>query len=141
MLIKRPKWRDKEYRDAYMEASIEQGIAWQIQINRKFRGLSQTDLAKAIGTRQSAISRLEDPAYGAQSLDTLVNIAKSFDCALSVKFVSFSHLAYESEKLGESDQYAATFMEEMSEIYEPQEAQKNVSYRSSTRNSTATHLR
>ncbi|WP_371130700.1 helix-turn-helix domain-containing protein [Rhodoferax sp.] len=124
MLVKRPKWQDKEYRDAYMEASIEQGIAWQIRINRSLRGITQSDLASAIGTQQSAISRLEDPTYGAHSLETLVNIAKSFDCALSVKFISFSHLAYESEKLGESDLYAATFMEEMREIYDHQENQQ-----------------
>lgn len=122
MLVRRPKWQDKEYRDAYMEASIEQGIAWQIRANRSLRGITQSDLATAIGTQQSAISRLEDPTYGAHSLETLVSIAKSFDCALSVKFISFSHLAYESEKLGESDLYAATFMEEMREIYEQQES-------------------
>jgi len=127
MLAKRPKWLDKEYRDAYMEASIEQGIAWQIRTNRYRRGITQTDLAKAIGTKQSAISRLEDPTYGAHSLETLVAIAKSFDCALSVKFISFSHLAYESEKLSESDQYAATFTEEMKEIND-QQAKKQIEH-------------
>lgn len=81
-------------------------------------------MAKAIGTKQSAISRLEDPTYGAHSLETLVEIAKSFDCALSVKFISFSQLAYESEKLGESDLYAATFTEEMKEIYDQQAKQQ-----------------
>ncbi len=109
----RPKWRDREYREAYMEASIEQGVAWQIQINRKFRSMSQSQLAKAIGTKQSAISRFEDPEYGAHSLETLKEIAKAFDCALSVKFISYGDLARESERLSETDQYAVPFTLEL----------------------------
>jgi transcriptional regulator with XRE-family HTH domain len=108
-LSTRPQWRDKEYRQAYMEAAIEQGVAWQVKINRKFRGLSQKQLATAIGTQQSAISRLEDPEYGAHSLETLTEIAQAFDCALLVKFISYSDLAKESEMLSETDQYAVPY--------------------------------
>lgn len=96
-----------------MEAAIDQGIAWQIKINRKFRNMSQSELAKALGTRQSAISRMEDPEYGAHSLDTLKQVAHAFDCALLVKFISYSELAKESEKLSETDQYAAPFTLEL----------------------------
>ncbi len=96
-----------------MEAAIDQGIAWQIRINRKFRNMSQFDLATAIGTQQSAVSRLEDPEYGAHSLDTLKQVAKAFDCALLVKFVSYGDLAGESENLSETDQYAAPFALEL----------------------------
>lgn len=105
----RPQWGDREYREAYMEAAIEQGVAWQIKINRKFRNMSQKELAAAIGTQQSAISRLEDPEYGAQSLETLLDVAKAFDCALLVKFISYSELAKESERLSETDQYAVPY--------------------------------
>ena len=114
------KWQDKEYRDAYMEASIEQGIAWQIRTNRHLRGITQTDLAEAIDMTQSDISKLEDSNCGAPSLETIVEIAKSFDCALSVKLIPFSHLAYESKKLGEVDLYVASFTEEMKEIHDEQ---------------------
>lgn len=93
------KWKDKEYRHGYMVASIEQGVAWQIKVNREVRGLSQGDLASLLGTGQSAISRLEDPTYGAYSIDTLVKIADSFDCALSVRFVPYSELARQSADL------------------------------------------
>ena len=112
LLSRLPKWTDREYRQAYMEAAIEQGVAWQIRINRLKRGLSQADLARAIGTQQSAISRLEDPEYGRHNLDTLVQIAKAFDCALLVKFASYSKLAAESENLSESEQYAVPFSQE-----------------------------
>ncbi|QHE88866.1 helix-turn-helix domain-containing protein [Hydrogenophaga sp. BPS33] len=99
-----------------MDAAIEQGVAWQIRLNREFRGMSQRELAKLLGTQQSAVSRLEDPSYGNHSLETLAKIAKIFDCALSVKFVSYSQLAYESERLGEAEQCAMPFETEWSDI-------------------------
>lgn len=108
-LDRRPEWQDREYREAYMEAAVEQGVAWQIRINRQQRGLSQKALASAIGTQQSAVSRLEDPEYGGQSLDTLMQIAKAFDCALAVKFISYSQLATEADRLTEGEQYARPF--------------------------------
>ena len=40
-------------------------------------GLSQTDLAKRIGTTQSVISRLEDADYEGPSLEMLQRIAKA----------------------------------------------------------------
>jgi transcriptional regulator with XRE-family HTH domain len=109
LLSERPHWIDREYREAYMEAAVEQGIAWQIQINRKFRSMSQKDLASAIGTQQSSISRFEDPEYGAHSLEILKVIAKAFDCALHVGFIPYSELARRSNQLSETDQYAAPF--------------------------------
>ncbi|WP_197507061.1 helix-turn-helix domain-containing protein [Mitsuaria sp. 7] len=92
-----------------MEAAIDQGVAWQIRINRQARGLSQSQLAAAIGSRQSAISRVEDPEYGSHSLDTLISLAKAFDCALIVKFAPYSALAAESSSLSEEDQFAAPY--------------------------------
>lgn len=117
LLSRRPKWSDREYREAYMEAAIEQGVAWQIRINRLNRRLSQAELARAIGTQQSAISRLEDPEYGRHNLDTLVHIAKAFDCALLVKFVPYSILAADSENLSEDDQYAIPYSQEIGEAH------------------------
>lgn len=99
-----------------MEAAIEQGVAWQIRLNREMRGMTQEKLAEAIGSGQSAISRLEDPSYGAQSLESLVKVANAFDCALSVKFVSYSQLAYDSECLSPAAQYAASYYEEVEDL-------------------------
>ena len=117
ILESKPKWIRQGYREAYMEAAIEQGVAWQIRINRNARRMTQTQLARLINTKQSAISRMEDPTYGAHSLDTLIEVAKAFDCALSVKFVSYSQLAYDSEKLAESDIFAAPFKLELEELH------------------------
>ncbi len=116
-LEQRVEWAEKEYRHAYLEESIEQGIAWQIKLNRKARGWSQAELAKMIGTQQSAISRLEDPCYGGHSLETLTSIAHAFDCALMVKLISYGQLAVESERLGELDQIAMSYEDEIGGEY------------------------
>lgn len=115
-LTRYPAWRDPEYRKAYLTASIEQGLAWQIRANRKARDLSQEELARLLGTQQSAVSRLEDPEYGAHSLDTLISIANVFDCALSVRFIPYSALARESEDLSPEALFAAPFSDEATKL-------------------------
>ena len=112
-LSKYPKWGDAEYRRAYLLASIEQGIAWQIKTNRTARALSQADLADALGVEQSAVSQLEDPAYGGHTVDTLIKLAEAFDCALSLKFVPFSALARDGRDLSPQALYAAPYSEEI----------------------------
>ena len=113
-----PKWANREYRQGYVEAAIEQGLAWQIRANRKSRGLSQGQLAQTIGTHQSAISRLEDPTYGSQSIETLLTLAHAFDCALSVRFVPFSTLAHESLDLSPTALIATPFETEWKDTEE-----------------------
>ena len=115
MLIGRRKWRNTEYRRAYMEAAVEQGIAWQIKINRERSQLGQSQLGEMIGTSQPGVSRLEDPSYGRHSLDTLMKIANAFDCALQVKFVPYSKLARESHDLAPEFMYAVPYSVEISE--------------------------
>lgn len=105
-------WLDEEHREGYLEASVEQGIAWQIRVNREARNLTQGQLAERMGKQQSAISRLEDVSYGAYSLETLLELANAFDCALQVRFVSFSYLAVQSHKLSTEHLFAAPFSEE-----------------------------
>jgi transcriptional regulator with XRE-family HTH domain len=110
------KWADKEYREGYLEGSVEQGTAWQIRAMRKSRGLTQADLADRLGTKQSAVSRMEDPDYGGHSVDTLVKLAHIFDCALSVRFVTYSQLAIDSEDLTEAALVVKSFIEEQNEL-------------------------
>lgn len=86
-------WEDQEYRQGVVEAEVEQGIAWQIRINREERGWKQSDLALRMKTGQSAISKLEDPDGGDVQLSTLIKAAHAFDCALVVRFVSFTEFA------------------------------------------------
>lgn len=123
-IAERDEWLDDEYRQAYMEGFLEQNIAWQIKINRVKRNLSQRDLARHIGTRQSAISRAEDPTYGKHSIEMLTKLANAFDCALSVKFIPYSALAFFAQDLSESALYAKPFADEKFKI----EARNDESY-------------
>lgn len=100
---------DLESRQAYMVACVEQDIAWQVRINRERRGWSQTKLAKLIGTKQSAVARIEDPAYGKHSLATLTKIAEAFDCALLLRLVDYTKFADETEGLSEEALFVRSF--------------------------------
>jgi transcriptional regulator with XRE-family HTH domain len=115
-LLSRKKWRDREYRSGYVEAAIEQGVAWQIRANRTARKMTQSDLAALLNTQQSAISRLEDPSYGSASLETLISVAHAFDCALSVKFVPFSYLAQESADLSDDKLIVESYDREIAHL-------------------------
>lgn len=92
--------RNKEFREAYVRAMIEHGLAHQIRTLRTSRGWSQEQLAEKVGAKsQSVISRLEDPSYGRHTLQTLEKLGDAFDVALLVKFVSFNRLLTETEDL------------------------------------------
>lgn len=79
--LKNPKF--KKYYDEYGK-QLE--IAYQILQLRKQKGLSQAELAKKIGTKQSDIARMET---GQQNFttDTLQKIASVFKRDLRVEFV------------------------------------------------------
>lgn len=112
LLTKYPAWDEKEYRDAFVEACTEEGVTFQIRVNREARGWSQRELAERVGTQQSAIARLEDPARANIRLSTLQKLAHAFDCALLVKFVPFSALADDLEQQRVGDLVARAFEDE-----------------------------
>lgn len=62
-------------------------IAGQVYELRTQAGLSQTQLAKLVGTTQSVISRLEDADYTGHSLSMLRRIASALHCRVEVKLV------------------------------------------------------
>lgn len=75
-------------REVSLEAErINAKIARMIYELRQDKELSQTELAKLIGTTQSVISRLEDADYEGHSLSMLQRIAKAFDCEISISLV------------------------------------------------------
>lgn len=84
--------KNKAYRDAFVEEHIGTGLSFQIRGIRTKLKLSQKQLAARIGTKQEAISRLENPDYGQFTLETLKKLASTFDVALIVRFVPFSEL-------------------------------------------------
>ena len=108
------KLENKEYRNSYVSSSLKNGLAHQIRVNREARNLSQTELASRCGskTRQETISRLEDPAYGNYSINTLLKIASAMDVALLVKFVPYSKFLIETADKSISGLYAENFEKE-----------------------------
>jgi len=61
-------------------------IAGQVADRRKERGLSQADLAKLVGTTQSAIARLESGGRPPR-IDTLLRIANALDADLHIELL------------------------------------------------------
>ena len=84
--------KDKKYRDAFVEESINVGIPFQIKALREQRGLTQKDFEKKYNIKQTEISRWENPNYSKFTLSTLKKIASVFDVGLMVRFVPISNL-------------------------------------------------
>jgi transcriptional regulator with XRE-family HTH domain len=114
------EWTDVEYRHAAMEATVENLIAWQVRINREERGMTQDQLARAMGTKQPAISKLEDPDGGDVLVSTLVKAAHAFDCALLVRFVEYSALAAHTRDVRPERLYAVSYQQESGTHVAPQ---------------------
>ena len=79
------KLKNPEFRKNYEEYGRQLEIAYQILKLRKEKKLSQAQLAKKIGTKQSNIARME---AGQQNFttDTLQKIALVFDRNLKIEF-------------------------------------------------------
>lgn len=84
--------KDREYRNAFVEESINIGIPFQIKALREQRKLKQKDFEKLSGMKQALISRLENPDYSGFTLATLKKIASVYDVGLIVRFVPISDL-------------------------------------------------
>lgn len=81
--IKKRLLKDKVLRKAYNDLAPEFAIARAVIKNRMEKGLTQSALAKKIGTKQSAISRLESGNYN-PSIIFLEKIAKALNLTLVV---------------------------------------------------------
>jgi len=89
-------WRDladKESRDEYIAARIDNDLAQQIFSLREQRHWTQGELAVRCGqgNSQGRISKLESSCEGV-SVSTLKKLASAFDVGLSIKFVPFSEV-------------------------------------------------
>ena len=70
--------KNKEIKQKYDELGPEFLFIQSLIEKRLQKGMTQTDLAKKIGTKQSAISRLESGTYN-PTLDFLKKVADALD--------------------------------------------------------------
>lgn len=81
-----------DFRKQFIDAHVDEGIAFQIRSLRNKKGKTQPEFAQELGVKQPLVSSWENPAYGNYSLNTLKKLAKAFDVGLLVRFVPFSTL-------------------------------------------------
>jgi ribosome-binding protein aMBF1 (putative translation factor) len=78
---------DSDLRAMIEEERVNAQVARDIYDLRTSRGLSQLQLAELVGTRQSAIARLEDADYEGHSLRMLRRVADALNAHVSVRLV------------------------------------------------------
>lgn len=83
--IKKELLRDKRTKKAYEDLGPEFELIQAIIRERIKRGVTQAQLAKKMGTKQSAISRLERGTHN-PSLSFLRKLAKALNCDLHISF-------------------------------------------------------
>jgi len=77
--------KDKEVRKEYDDLELEFIIAKAVIAKRLEKGLSQSELAEKVGTKQSAISRLESGNYN-PSINFLGKVATALNLKLNISF-------------------------------------------------------
>ena len=89
-IIDRLVGNDDRLRKMVEEEIVNARVAQAIYDLRNGAGLTQSQLAKLIGTTQPVIARLEDADYRGHSLNMLVRIAFALNKELDVRFVDRS---------------------------------------------------
>lgn len=79
--------RDPSLKVRLEEADRAWDIAFQIYDLRTKAGLTQTELAKLVGTRQSNIARIESADYTGYTLKTLEKVTRALKARLEIKIV------------------------------------------------------
>ena len=75
---------------------------------RVFRGeRSQSEFGDLVGRQRTQVSRLEDPAYGKWTLQTLFDVAEKLDVAVFVRFVDHSRFLRLSDTMDQEPQVSS----------------------------------
>ena len=82
------KWlKNPKVSHEYNSLHEEFQVAEEIIKARTRAHMTQAQLAKKIGTKAPAISRLESPGYGKASVSALRKVAHALNCDLKIKLV------------------------------------------------------
>ena len=79
--------KDPEVRKEYDALKVEIKLAEEIIRARAKAKMTQAELARRIGTKSTAISRLESPNYGKASISMLKKVAQALGCELQIRLV------------------------------------------------------
>ncbi len=85
--LKKQLLKDEKVRKEYDKLAPEFAIAQAVIEKRLEKGLTQSELAQKVGTKQSAISRLESGSYN-PSITFLEKVAKALNLNLVVSLSS-----------------------------------------------------
>lgn len=77
--------RDRELNAAYQRELARLKLANQIAALRREVGLSQTQLAERIGTKQAGVARMERAGYARFTVATLAKIAAATGARLDIR--------------------------------------------------------
>ena len=86
-ILERVTGNNEAIRTGIAQAKTNLEVAQMIYDARIKAGLSQSELAALIGTKQSVIARLEDAGYEGHSLTMLQRIAAALEKRLELRFV------------------------------------------------------
>ena len=81
---------------------------------RDQRGWNQGKLSAEMGKPQSVVSRLEDPSYGKVTVQTLLEVAATFDVALQIRFVPFSTFIQQTRDVSTQSMKVVSFDDDFS---------------------------
>ena len=87
-LLEKVTGRSQTVRAGIAQAKINFEVAQMIYDARTKAGLSQSELAALIGSKQPVIARLEDADYEGHSLTMLQRIAGALGQRLELRFIS-----------------------------------------------------
>lgn len=96
--LRRELLASEEFRYGYAESHLDAALASQIKALREQRGMTQAELAEAIGTKQSGVSRCENVNHSSWKTDTLWRLAKAFGVRLKISFEDFGSLLDEVDR-------------------------------------------
>ena len=80
------KMKNPEFKKAWQDLDAEFSILESVIKARKKARLTQQELAKRMGTKQPALSRLEKGGFEKANIETLRKIANALDYKLIVRF-------------------------------------------------------
>lgn len=80
------KMKDPEFKKAWNDLDTEFDVLEMVIKAREEAGLTQEELARRIGTKQPALSRLERGGFQKARIETLLKIANALNVRLTIQF-------------------------------------------------------